>query len=117
LNSKHIFPLIGTTSSGKKIYSAYRPDQVEISIEINYKDFSYVDYFETYCVFDYLNVRAYKKYSSDSAEFFIYGLYLDAIRVHLGHHLELIKKEMKLHMVFDVVKLGASLVVVEFKDL
>jgi hypothetical protein len=116
LRTKHIFPLIGTTSSGKRIYSAYRPDEVEISIDMNFVDFSYADYFEAYCLFEYLSLRTFKKHSSTSVEFLVYLIFIDIIKEHLGHRLEMIKTEMKLMTVIDVVKLGASFVSIEFKD-
>lgn len=110
---------VGTTKSGKTVFCCCQHRDIEVLFETKYLNFSFDDFFDAYCIFQFLLARSLRKSGGNSDESFLFISVARTIleKQGLSEKLDWLKQRHGVSTILDVCKYGSKLVVNEFKGL
>lgn len=109
--------LVGKTFSGKDVICVQHPEN-EIYLIEWYRTFLDDEIVQAYAVFEYLQIRELRKYGHESPFLLSYENHALLIRKTFQKRAEFdLAKKFKLYTSIDIIRLGASIVTPEFRDI
>jgi hypothetical protein len=109
--------VVGKTRSGKEIRCLMSCNAAEWMMVSRCGNFGLDDYFDAYCVFEFLMVRAQRRGGWDSSEVELFKAHSGVCQWFFGEEvLEELKELNGIITSLDVLRLGSELVSFEFKS-